>query len=148
MADEAGIIELPISVDPGRYVVKYVSHETLIMRDSIPKLAVYFAIVEGPFAGVEIPRYYNVKRLNGPPREFGGFLAGRNSHFTRDYLTLLGRPQRSDRVSPAHLKGKRLLCGIRYTDKDWNRNDLHQNCQYSVIGELIEILADEDSDDL
>ena len=141
MAESVGTIELPISVDPGYYVVKYVRHETLLLRDEIEKLVIYFGIIEGQFEGFEIPCYYNVK-IDRPPRALGRFDAGRNSKFTRHYLTLLGRPKRSNEVTPSHFKGLRLLCEIRDTERDWDKNAMHKNCQYSVIHNLIEVLPD------
>ena len=74
-----GVVEgETVLVPEGEYELRYVDYETANYFGKA-RVFVHFAIIEPEdYAGLPIDRYYNVKRLSGPPKRFGKYVAGKH----------------------------------------------------------------------
>ena len=132
-----------ILVPEGEYELKYVDYETATYFGSA-KVIVHYAIIEPEeFAGLPIDRFYNAKKLTGPPGRFGKYLARPNGSLFREFKRLVGRDERLDRISFAKLKGKRIVGSIITVKTDHKHDELAEDDRYSRIKELIEVLRDD-----
>lgn len=145
--DNAGAIEGRIHplIPTGTYAVYYVRHEFWFYLAKRPKMTVWFRIL-GPDdqAGIELPRYYNLKRIvMSDSKPTGGFAVGASSDFRREYVNLFGPPARLDRIPMSAFKGEWLNAEVVEVEKDSQGRPLHESLRYSVIKSL-SILADEE----
>ena len=126
-------------VTPGDYEATYVRHETrLLMSGAAPKLVVWFRIMTpGPCEGVELPRYYNVLALNGRPRPSGGFKVGAGSDYYSDLVSIVGKPDRRDRLSPIAFKGRVLRIRVRSVNSSWSGKNRPDKLRYSVVDRIV-----------
>ena len=126
-------------VSPGLYDLKYQYHETkLYGSGKAPKVVVWFEIMGPEHRGTKLPCYYAVQSLCGKPSKYGRFrLAGYKCRFLRDYVTVLGKPGRWDRVTPRHYEGHIIQGKVVSVKKGWDGHDIPGALQYSKIESLI-----------
>lgn len=133
--------ERPLLIEPGHYELVFVHHETAYMFGRAPKLICYFRIVaQGPYHGMIVRRYYNVKTLASKPRRGGSFKIGWHSDFVREYATLFGLPDRMDRISTERFKSAIVRGKVVTVDHDSKGRSIPHPLRYSVIKELTEIV--------
>lgn len=133
-----------VLVPEGEYELRYVDYETASYYGS-PKVVVHYAIIEPEeYAGLPIDRFYNAKKLTGPPGRFGKYIAPRRGHLVREFNRLIGRASRPDRISFAKLKGKRITCEIQTVKIDHNHEELAEDDRYSRITRLLTVLPGDD----
>ena len=145
-SDEGGgeIIGNNILIPPGDYIVRYLYYATSKFQDQ-SKVTLYFAVIEhDTYAGTPLERFYNVDSLKGPQKRYGDFRATARGDLVRELSSLIGPMPRLDRISPVHLKDKRILCEVKTVTEDRNRRPLTPDQQYSCISRLLEVLPDED----
>lgn len=133
-----------VLVPEGEYELRIISHETAIFFGQ-PKVIVHCAIVAPEdYAGLPIERFYNVKKLTGPPGINGNFKAPRRGDLVREFSRLVGREYRPDRIRYSQLRDKRIVGEIQTVRTDYNHERLDEDDQYSRIKRLLEMLPDED----
>ncbi len=133
-----------VLVPDGKYELRYVDYETATYYGS-PKVVVHYAIVEpDEFAGLPVDRFYNAKKLTGPPGRFGKYIAPRRGDLFREFKRLIGRADRLDRISFNQLKGKRIVGDIQTVVIDHKREELSVDDRYSRIRRLVSVLPGED----
>jgi hypothetical protein len=139
-----GIIEdVCVAVPEGEYELRYIFYETGMYWNS-PKVVVHFAITDpDEYAGLPVYRFYNVKKLVGRYRKYGGFIAPPRGALVREFKQLIKEPDRLDRISFRALKGKRIFAHLDTVTRAHNRKALAVDDQYSRVAELIRI-NDED----
>ncbi len=141
-----GIIDgVCIVVPDGEYQLRYEFYETGLYYNS-PKVCVHFKIdASDLYAGLPVCRFYNVKKLTGPRRKYGKYIAPPRGALAREYKRLVGGPNRTDRISFQALKGKCILARLETVTRAYNRTALAPDDQYSKVAVLIRII-DEDWD--
>jgi len=144
LEEGGGVIEGGcIAVPDGEYELRYEYYETALYFRS-QKVIVHFAIdASDEYAGLPVCRYYNVKKLTGPCRKYGGYIAPPRGALAREYKRLVSEPNRLDRISFRVLIGKRILAKLVTVRKEHNRKDLARDDQYSKVAELIRIIDDD-----
>lgn len=138
-ADEGYLIDdCPPAITPGRYEGVYVRHETSLYKGVTPKVYVYFKITSpGPFEGMVLARYYNVRALIGKPRQAGGFWVGKRSDYYREFVLVADRAGRRDRLSPVAFKGKVIAVEVGNVCEDGNGRSITKDAQYSTITRIL-----------
>jgi hypothetical protein len=69
---------------------------------------VHYSIIEpDEFAGLPVDRFYNAKKLTGPPGRFGKYVAPIRGDLYPEFKRLIGRSERLDRLRFARLKNRR-----------------------------------------
>lgn len=135
----------PPLVRAGDYELAYLYDETVLLgHGRVAKLVLWFRLVSpGDFFGVELPRYYNVERLEGKPRRYGDFkVKGWGNDFVRHYATLFGSlPQRKNRIPMGRFEGVIIRGDVRTVMSTWMQKTLPQALHYSTVGELKELLT-------
>lgn len=132
-----------ISVPDGEYELRYDFYETGLFFGSC-KVIVYFAIsAPDEYASTPVRRYYNVTKLSGPCRRYGGYIAPPCGNLVREYKRLIREPDRIDRISFRTLKGKCILGRLETVTRTYDRKDLSPDDQYSRVAELIRIIDDD-----
>jgi len=138
-------VELRPKVDPGIYRLSFVKSRTTLLygRKNAPKLALTFRIQDmGTFYGVELDRWYNVKRLTGKPGPGGRFQVGPGSDFMREYLTLFPTPvKRLDRMSFKPFRSAIITGRIETVTTNNKQQSLPEPLHYSIIRELLEVVG-------
>ena len=140
-----GVVEgACILVPEGGYELRYVDYETATFYGN-PKVVVHFAIVnpEG-YAGLPVDRFYNVTKLTGPPGRFGNYVAPQRGALIREFKRIAKPTGRSDRISFAKFKNKRIIGDIETVKTDYKRERLQQDDQYSRVKELVSVLPADD----
>ena len=133
-----------VLVPEGEYELRYVDYETATYYGS-PKVVVHYAIIEPEeFAGLPVDRFYNAKKLTGPPGLFGKYIARRRGDLFREFNRIIGRVERLDRISFARLKGKRIIGDIQTVQIDHKHEELPEDDRYSRIRRLIKVLPGDD----
>ena len=126
----------------GEYELRYVDYETATYFGSA-KVVVHYAIIEPEeFAGLPVDRFYNAKKLTGPPGRFGKYVAPRRGDLIREFKRLVGRAERPDRLRFARLKGQRVIGDIQTVKIDYKHEELPDDDRYSRISRLIRVLPD------
>ncbi len=140
-----GVVEgETVLVPEGEYELRYVDYETAKYYGS-PKVVVHYAIIEPEeFAGLPVDRFYNAKKLTGPPGPFGKYIAPRRGDLFREFKRLVGRAERLDRISFNKLKGKRIVGDVQTVVIDHNHEELPVDDRYSRIRRLVSVLPGED----
>ena len=129
-----------VLVPEGEYELRYVDYETAHYFGKA-RVFVHFAIIEPEdYAGLPIDRYYNVKRLTGPPQRFGKYAARPRGNLIREFKRIADRPLRLDRISFSKFKDLRIIGDIRTVRRDYHREPLHEDDYYSRIASLIRVL--------
>ena len=132
-----------IAVPDGEYELRYFFYETALFWTS-PKVVVHFAIAASDeYAGLPVCRFYNVKKLTGPCREYGGYIAPPRGDLAREYKRLIKEPDRMDRISFRALRGKRILACLKKVTRAYDWKVLAPDDQYSRVAELIRIIDDD-----
>jgi len=133
-----------VLVPEGEYELRYVDYETATYYGS-PKVVVHYAIVEpDEFAGLPVDRFYNAKKLTGPPGLFGRYIAPRRGDLFREFKKLVGHAERLDRLCFARLKGERVIGEIQTVKTDHKHEELSEDDRYSRIRRLIKVLPGDD----
>lgn len=102
-----------------------------------PKVIMIYTITSGEYFGVDIPKYYNVKRLKNKAGKRGKFIAKPRGDFLKDFYKLL----------PLHAKVRvdqipvtKLMLPIEITvgtvTKDHKQQAYAEQLKYSVIREV------------
>lgn len=129
-------------IEPGKYDLVYLHHETVFMFKKAAKLVIWFRVVtQGKYFGIKVPRFYNVNRIIGKPQKNGGFKVGRRSDFFHEYDRLFHAPDRRlDRI-PVHGRfSKVIIVGrIDVVKQNYKQRDVSEASRYSVVRELIEV---------
>ena len=144
-AEGGGIIEGGyILVPEGEYELRYSYYATAAYFGSF-KVVVHCAIdAPDEYAGVEVSRFYNVKKVIPPLGKYGEYVASPCGALTREYKKLLGDPKRMTRISFTALKRRRLLGRLETVTHGHNRAKLGPDNQYSKIAELLGVIPDDD----
>jgi hypothetical protein len=131
----------PPLVKPGIYELLYDFDETRILSRKSTKLVVWFKIITpGEFFGVKLPRYYNVTKLEGKARRYGGFKVGWKSAFIREYAALFNSvPSRADRVPMSRFEGVEIRGRVKTVVSGWRQSTIPQPLHYSVIDALLSV---------
>ena len=133
-----------ILVPEGEYELRYVDYETATYYGS-PKVVVHYAIIEPEeYAGLPVDRFYNAKKLTGPPGRFGQYVAPRRGDLFREFRKLVGRTERPDRLRFAQLRGQRVIGEIQTVRTDHKHEELPEGDRYSRIKRLIHVLPGDD----
>jgi len=133
-----------VLVPDGEYELRYVDYETASYYGS-PKVVVHYAIIEpDEYAGLPVDRFYNAKRLTGPPGRFGKYVAPRRGDLFREYSRLVGQPERLDRILFSRLKGKRVIGEVQTVHTDHKHEPLPEDDRYSRIKRLVSVLPGDD----
>ena len=130
--------DLPPLVKPGVYDLAFIDYKTAMMfMGKAPKVIMTFRIVTmGESFGVDLNRYYNVKRIYGKPQRHGRFKPASTGAFLREYMTLFtGKVGRRDRIPMSYFENV-LIEGKVETVERSNGKDIPKELQYSVIREL------------
>ena len=128
----------------GEYELRYFYHETAQQWGG-PKMIIHFAVIAPEdYAGIEIARYYNVRKLVGPPRKYGSCRAGGRCYLVLDLRKLCGKLERLDRLTPARLKGKRIRARLATVRKDGQGQPLDESGYYTKVDKLLGIIPNDD----
>ena len=113
------------------------------MFQRAPKLTLWFTITDpGEGFGKRVARYYNVQKLIGKRGIGGQFKAGLRSDFIREYVHLFNEiPRRLDRIPMTRFEKHVFRGTLRTVRTDHRQRELHQLLQYSVVSDLLEVLA-------
>lgn len=134
--------QLPPKVDPGTYSVMLDHFYTAIMfQGHAHKLVCVFTIVDqGKFFGKKLPRYYNVKRIKGPPQKNGPFVATATGDFAREFYSLFAYGgRRLDRLPMSLFDGKTIRARVALVTQA--RGDhIPEPLQYSKIAKLTKVV--------
>ncbi len=141
----AGVVEgETVLVPEGEYEIRYVDYETAHYFGKACVI-VRFAIIEPEeYAGLPIDRFYNVKRLDGPPRRFGEYTAKNRGNLIREFRRIAGHAGRLDRISFKRFKNLRIIAEIQTVRRDYQRQTLDEDDHYSRISKLVKVLPGED----
>lgn len=134
--------EQPPLIEPGKYKLAYLRHETVMLYGRAPKLVVWFRVVSlGPYFETVLPRWYNVKCLVGKRGKNGRFKIGRKSDFLREYLNCFqdrfAETGRLDRIPVSHFKNTIFEGDVRTVKKSSSGGNIPKLLRYSVISRLI-----------
>ena len=129
----------PIKLPPEKYDLFLVKTWKGYMYRKAPKLILVFRILtEGPYYGYHIYRCYNLK---GFTKRKEIIPKGWHSDFVREYERLFGRPRQLRDIGTRQFKGKVIRGTVRTVERDSKQRLLPKQSQYSVIHELLEIVA-------
>ena len=129
----------PIKLETGQYEFVLVSYWKGYLYGKVPKLILLFRIItEGPYFGYHLYRCYNLK---GFTKRGEIIPKGWHSDFVREYSRLFGAPKKLRDIGVRQFKGKVIRGTVRTVVKDAKQRPLPVNLQYSVIHELLEVIA-------
>lgn len=141
--DGAGIIAgkaWPL-VPTGIYSVVFLHHE-IGTAFNVPRVYLHFRIVTlGPHCGAVLYRAYRVKSTSGKQRKGAAFRVSRHSDYVREMAIVLKPQYRFDRISPAALRGKVLQVAVAEVTHDHKQRGIPPALRYSVIRELMSVVA-------
>jgi hypothetical protein len=132
-----------VLVPEGLYIARYRYYETRRSTGRFnPKVVMYFEIIEpGEGYGVKLPKFYNVRRIDGSPRVRGGFTPARRGDLYRDYLRLIREPARDDRVRLSEYANNDWIIRVNTVEIDGSERAIPEGARYSVISRLVEPAA-------
>ncbi len=134
------IISPCIHVPEGKYKVAYLSYETANYFGQ-PKVVVHFSIIKHEtHAGTPLERFYNVEKIENPPRKSGNFKVSPHCLLVRENRRLIKEPTRFDRINFLPLKGKCILARVESVTRNSRRDSLSPHEQYSKVAELLMII--------
>jgi hypothetical protein len=93
---------------------------------------------EGPYFGKRLLRCYNVAGFSNK-KEIR--LKGWSGDLCREYSRLFGTPRRLKEIGTRAYKNKIILGTVRTVDRDRKQRPLPKGLEYSVIDELLEVVA-------
>ena len=133
-----------VLVPDGEYELRYVDFETAEYFGKA-SVVVHFAIIEpDDYAGLPIDRFYNAKKLTGPPGRFGKYKAKPRGNLIREFKRIAGRANRLDRISFNRFRDLRIIAEVKTVRRDYQRQPLHEDDYYSRIFRLIHVLPGDD----
>jgi hypothetical protein len=131
-------------IPPGNYQLRFLHWQTAIMFAKAPKLILTFKVIEpGPyFDAVELPAYFNCKRLVGKAGRYGGFKVGWQSDFLLQYVQLFHRDvKRLDRTPMSEFERHIFVGKVKTVTTTSKQRERPEALQYSVVQELVKVLA-------
>ena len=128
-------------VPEGIYTVKFTGYETG-QSWNCKKVNVYFAIVEGEYAGIPLARYYNATRLYEPIGPNGDFEVGDRGDLVKEFRTLLPDVRSISKIDLDLYKDKLIRVQVVTVNKTGLGEELSESNQYSIIRKLLEIVPD------
>jgi hypothetical protein len=133
------IEHVPALVPAGRYVLRVMYWSTFLMFGKQGKLALSFAIMDqGKHFGIEVVRWHNC-RLKGQTGKYGRFAVGWGSDLLREYVTLVGMPNRADRIALSRYESMLLAADVETVTKTRTQEVLPPALRYSVIRKLVAV---------
>lgn len=107
------------------------------------KLQIDFRVVDvGEYFDVGLSAFFNVLvPMQASFGRNGNFALTANGNFMRTYARLFGRRERRDRLSLRRFKNVVIEASVRTVKQDRNQKPLAESCHYSVIHELIQVVA-------
>ncbi|MGD0921687.1 MAG: hypothetical protein ABSA70_08005 [Terriglobia bacterium] len=94
-------------------------------------IVVDFQILDGPFQGTVLERFYSIT-----PR------VGTISSFYREWVVAANRlPRRGEHLRASKFCGKLFRVEVATVKKDWNQKELPKLLQYSKVARVLELLA-------
>lgn len=134
--------EQPPLIEPGKYKLAYLRHETVMRYGRAGKLVIWFKVVSlGPYFETVLPRWYNVKCLVGKRGKNGRFKVGHKSAFLREYLNCFedrfAETGRLDRIPVSHFKNTIFEGEVGTVKKSSSGDNIPKSLRYSVITRLI-----------
>ncbi len=113
------------------YLLRYVSYEKTQYYGH-NKIAVYFAIVEGEYAGTPLTRFYNIK-----DRVTDRF------DIVREHRALFPDESHESQIDPDRYAGHLIRAKVGTTRKSGIGKELTKTSRYSVVRELLEIIPED-----
>ncbi|MCL4790434.1 MAG: hypothetical protein KJ040_00085 [Gammaproteobacteria bacterium] len=143
---------IPPLLPEGSYQLAYLGNRTIAgfagsksntRGHKAGKLRIDFRVVDvGEYFDVEVPTFFNVLvPMQASFGRNGAFALVPNSSFLRAYLKLFGRVKRRDRLSLRRFKNVVIEASVRTVKQDRNQKPLAESCHYSVVDELIQVVA-------
>lgn len=133
-AEGEGIVDdMQPLIPPGKYLMRYVEHQTLVMFARQPKVVIRLEICSNGFMGTRVERWYNVKALIGKPARYGRFHASRSCDLVREFAGIVDLPRRFDRIPLTKLEGVLLVGEIDTVTTDRKQRPLPKSVHYSVV---------------
>jgi len=130
----------PALIPEGEYRLRFDSWMTLVMFGRVPKVCLEFAVIDpGPYFEAHLRRWYNVSRLIGKPGRRGRFKAGWNSNLMREYVQVLGRNPRADRLALSNYRQHIIVGRVATVTHTREQSALPELLRYSVIRNLVGI---------
>jgi hypothetical protein len=123
-------------IPEGKYLARYLGHETAVLFAKAHKVALSFEICEGPHSGTRLTRYFRVKQVVGKAGRGGRFKLAAGGDLYRTLARVLDVRTRPDRISLRPLQTILLQIGVRTVSKDRDNLPLAEGVQYSVIDTL------------
>lgn len=128
--------ELPL-IPCGKYeaVMKTWFTGTLFKQ---PKVVLIYTITDREYLGVDIPKYYNVKRLKSKAGKKGKFIAKPRGDFLKDFYKLLpNMPRiRPDQIPITKLQQQPIEVTVGKVTKDYKQQEYAKQLQYSLVREV------------
>jgi hypothetical protein len=136
----------------GTYQLAYLGNRTIAgfagsksntRGHKVGKLRIDFRVVDpGEYFDAEISAFFNVLiPMQASFGRNGNFALTAHSNFMRTYAQLFGRRKRRDRLSLRRFKNVVIEARIRTVKQDRNQKPLAESCHYSVVDELIQVVA-------
>ena len=135
------VVGLHPDIPQGKYTVKYCGYETGQSWNG-PKVKVNFAVVEGDYSGILLPRYYNARRTYDPIGPDGDFDVGDRGHLVKEYRSLLPDVRSISDIDLNNYKDKVILARVETVNRTGTGEKLEVSNQYAIIRKLIEIIPD------
>ncbi|MBM4231733.1 MAG: hypothetical protein FJ184_13530 [Gammaproteobacteria bacterium] len=132
-----------ILIPPGIYEAQFICYETRRLNGHFSaKVEITFEITdEGPYKGIRLKKYYPAKDIHGSPRLRGGFTVSPKSDLYRDYVRLIGKPSRADRIRLVRYEGRTIIIEIDTVTHDGNKRPIPEGAQYSVVRHIASVSA-------
>ena len=127
-------------IPPGIYQLAYLGHYTMFFIKA-PKVVLRFRVIDqGSCFGIELERFYNVKRLVGKKGKNGRFKVGSSSDLVLEFCRVsTGRITRLDRLPLGTMKSVIIRGIVGTVETNRNQKTLPELMKYSKVKELIGI---------
>ena len=130
-----------ILIPEGEYIVTYATHHSWIYRGIQPKVTVNFEIIDHTeFFGVQLPRYYNAKRLLSEPEELGHVEVGKFSDCAYDYAELFNERLEISQVTFEEYAGLQILAEVTTVKKRHGGKKRPKCMEQSKVARLIRLV--------
>lgn len=132
-----------VLIPPGVYQGRFICYETRRSNGHFSaKVVITVEITEeGSHKGVRLQKYYSVKEINGTPRPRGAFAVSPKSDLYRDYVRLVGKPSRRDRIRLNRYTEYVLVLEVDTVTHDGNKRPIPEDAQYSVVRQIDSVSA-------
>lgn len=129
---------IPALIPAGVYQLKFECWDTVLMFGRSPKVVITWSVCDfGEHFGTKLKRWYNATRIIGKPGRSGRFKAGWSSDLFREFVTIAGMPQRSDRIPLSRYASMIVLGEVQTVVQDRQQEKIPTMLQYSVIRKLL-----------